>query len=162
MSPHVSSPVRRPSRGTKTERIWAIAEEITRRTGRKAARSAVVKQATAEGYNAGTASTQYNEWSRNYRGAMEADGPAGGGTLGPIALQVKEAGRIVLTAELRTAMGIKEGDTVLAQVEKGELRLFRRDDAIRRLQAKARALVPSGTLVSEELIADRRKEAARE
>jgi bifunctional DNA-binding transcriptional regulator/antitoxin component of YhaV-PrlF toxin-antitoxin module len=93
---------------------------------------------------------------------MEADGPAGGGTLGPIALQVKEAGRIVLTADLRTAMGIKEGDTVLAQVDKGELRLFRRDDAIRRLQAKARALVPSGTLVSEELIADRRKEATRE
>ena len=80
----------------------------------------------------------------------------------PLFLQIKEAGRIVLTAELRAAMGVAEGDTVLAKVSDGELRLYRRDTAIRALQERARQLVAPGTLVSDELIKERRDEAANE
>src|SRR2546423_7188369 len=128
---------RRPMRGSKTGRVWAVADEITQRTGRPATRAEVVSQILAEGGNAGTASTQYNDWKK------QLPRPELGRTrspVGPIPLQIKEAGRIVLTAELRAAMGVAEGDTVLAKVSDGELRLYRRDAAIRALQERARQL----------------------
>lgn len=151
---------RPPARGRKTARVWAIADEISRRTGRKAVRADVIAQVVAEGGNAGTASTQYNRWSKQYRHGV-GDRQTGK-SLGPIPLQIKDAGRIVLTAELRSAMGVTEGDTILAKVSNGELRLYRRDQAIRALQARARELVAPGTLVSEELVEERKREAARE
>jgi bifunctional DNA-binding transcriptional regulator/antitoxin component of YhaV-PrlF toxin-antitoxin module len=154
-------PVRRPTRGSKTGRVWAVADEITKQAGRPATRAEVISQILAEGGNAGTASTQYNDWKKQFpQLAEQTQSPQA--PLGPIPLQIKEAGRIVLTAELRAAMGVAEGDTVLAKVTDGELRLYRRDQAIRALQKRAKQLVASGTLVSDELIRERRDEAASE
>ena len=148
----------RPAKGTKIERVWTIADERTRLTGRVASRADVIAQAVAEGLNAGTASTQYAAWKRSRPPIRSRRGVA----VGTTAIQIKDAGRIVLPAELRAAIGASEGDTLLASVEGGAIKLVRRDDAIRRLQAKARSLVPSGTLVSDELIAERRKESGNE
>jgi bifunctional DNA-binding transcriptional regulator/antitoxin component of YhaV-PrlF toxin-antitoxin module len=159
MSSSKPLPVRRPAHGSKTGRVWAVADEITRRAGRPATRTEVITQILAEGGNAGTASTQYNAWKRQLPARHEKAKRA---PVGPIPLQIKEAGRIVLTAELRAAMGVAEGDTVLAKVSDGELRLYRRDKAIRALQERAKQLVAPGTLVSDELIRERRDEAAKE
>jgi len=149
---------RRPSKGTKIERVWAIADEQTKRTGRLAARKEVISQAVSEGIHPGTASTQHNAWKRQ-QDAVASSLP---GKLGPMAIQIKEAGRIVLPFEMRAALGISEGDTLLASIEGRSLRLRTRDDAVRALQAKARKLVEPGTLVSEELIAERRRSSADE
>lgn len=149
---------RRPTKGTKVERVWMIADERTRQAGRLASRADVIAQAVAEGLNPGTASTQYNAWRRS-----QPVGRTRRGRSAPtVSIQVKDAGRIVLPAELRAAIGVAEGDTLLASAEDGVIKLFRRSDAIRRLQAKARSLVPEGTLVSEELIAERRNESGNE
>lgn len=149
--------IRRPTKGTRTERVWAIADEQTRRAGRLATRAAVIAQATAEGLQAGTASTQYNAWKRAQR---DKDVPVSRSA--PVALQIKEAGRIVLPAELRAALGVAEGDTLLATVEDGALRMQTRLAALRALQEKAKTLVAPGTLVSDELIAERKAAAAEE
>lgn len=149
---------RRPTKGTKIERVWAIADEQTKRSGQLASRADVISQAVSEGIKPGTASTQHNAWKRH----IQKTPPAHSRTVGPLPLQIKEAGRIVLPSELRTALGVSEGDTLLASVEDGKLSLRTRDDAVRALQAKARKLVQPGTLVSDELVSERRQAAAGE
>lgn len=148
---------RRPAKGTKIERVWAIADEQTKRYGRLASRADVISQAVSEGIHPGTASTQHNAWKHH----VQAGAPRRR-TAGPFPLQIKEAGRIVLPSELRAALGVNEGDTLLASVEDGKLSLRTREDAVRALQAKARKLVEPGTLVSEELINERRRAAMDE
>ena len=59
-------------------------------------------------------------------------------------------------------MGIGEGDSVEVEFKDCELRISTRRARIRRAQERVRGLVPPGTLVSEELIAERREEAMRE
>ena len=76
-------------------------------------------------------------------------------------VRVNEQGRIVLPAGLRCQVGIEPGDTVVVQVKGDHLEILTDDAIIARLQALT-AHVPRGTLVSEELIADRRAEALRE
>ena len=77
-------------------------------------------------------------------------------------VHVGEKGRIVIPAAMREALGVKPGDTVEMRFEDYELKVSTRRAKIRRAQASVRGLVPPGTLVSEELIAERREEAKRE
>ena len=51
----------RPSQGTKTGRVWEIADELLARDG-KAPREAVIRACMDEGLNVNTASTQYSYW----------------------------------------------------------------------------------------------------
>ena len=76
--------------------------------------------------------------------------------------QIGEKGRIVIPAAMRKALGIGEGDTVELEFKDHELRISTRCARIRRAQESVRHLAPPGTLVSEELIAERREEARRE
>jgi AbrB family looped-hinge helix DNA binding protein len=76
-------------------------------------------------------------------------------------LRIGPQGRIVIPAPLRRAMGIETGDALLAHAEGGTLVLESRDATLRRLQA-AFSGVREETDLAEELIADRRAEAARE
>lgn len=77
-------------------------------------------------------------------------------------VKLSEGGRIVLPAKVRRALDLKCGDELLVLVEDGEIRLMTRLQGIRRAQ---RLLAPylegRGSLV-DELIAERRAEAARE
>ena len=79
-----------------------------------------------------------------------------------IRTRVGEGGRIVIPAEFRKALGICVGDTVVIGVEEGEVRIFTLQHAIEQAQTWARSFVPEGRSLSEELIAERRAEAARE
>lgn len=77
-------------------------------------------------------------------------------------LQIGAGGRIVIPAEIRSAMGIGEGDIVLARVVDGELRLLSQEAAIRKAQEVVRKHVPEGVSLVDELIAERRADARRE
>lgn len=149
----------RPSRGTATGRVWEIADEETRRTGRLARRADVIGRYQAEGGNYNTASTQYHHWRTHQETKVEAKPVAD-----PIYLQleIKEGGRILLPAEVRAAMGVVEGDVLSAVVTDGELSLMSQDVAIRQIQAMVRKHVPEGVSLVDELIAERRAEEARE
>jgi AbrB family looped-hinge helix DNA binding protein len=76
--------------------------------------------------------------------------------------QIGEKGRLVIPAAMRKALGIKPGDSVELRVEDNEVRISTLRARIRRAQARARRLVPPGTLVSDELIAERREAAKYE
>jgi AbrB family looped-hinge helix DNA binding protein len=76
--------------------------------------------------------------------------------------KVIAGGKIVIPAKLRRALGVKEGDTLVVEEQDGALVIRTRWDALRRLQEEMRKLVPADVDMVEELIADRRREAAME
>jgi len=76
--------------------------------------------------------------------------------------QIGEKGRIVIPSQIREALGIDVGDKVVFRVEDGELRISTLRSRIRRAQRNVRHLAPPGTLVSEELSAERREAAKHE
>jgi AbrB family looped-hinge helix DNA binding protein len=87
------------------------------------------------------------------------------GAGGPTRLRVDKAGRVVLPAAVRRALGIEgEAHLVLTPQADGSARLETFDAVVRRIQAYYMSLPPreDGMLWSESLIADRRAEAARE
>ena len=73
-----------------------------------------------------------------------------------------EGGRILVPAAIRRAMKLEKGDTVLLELHGDELRVRSAAAAMRRLQEALREKVPAGLSLVEELIAERRAEAARE
>ncbi len=70
-------------------------------------------------------------------------------------------GRLVIPAYLRKALQIKQGDRLLARQEDGALVLERREAIGKRLQDRFRH-IPSGVSLADELISERRAEAAKE
>lgn len=62
----------RPKAGTKTGRVWEIADKLSADSGEPVARKAVLDAAMAEGINAATAATQYGRWRRYYGLGKEA------------------------------------------------------------------------------------------
>lgn len=76
--------------------------------------------------------------------------------------KIASGGRVVIPAEYRKALGLRDGDEVTIRLEDGELRLYNQAQAVRRAQAIVRQYVPEGVSLADELIADRRHEAARE
>jgi AbrB family looped-hinge helix DNA binding protein len=76
--------------------------------------------------------------------------------------KIVEGGRIVIPAKFRRAMGIDKGDTVWLELHGDELRVRPARSALRRIQERLRPFAPQGRLISDELIADRRIEAAGE
>jgi AbrB family looped-hinge helix DNA binding protein len=70
-------------------------------------------------------------------------------------------GRLVVPARLRRKLGLSPGDVLVARAEDDRLVLERRSAALGRLRARLAGLPPDVSLV-DELIAERRAEAARE
>jgi AbrB family looped-hinge helix DNA binding protein len=81
---------------------------------------------------------------------------------GVVAARLDAEGRIVIPAEYRKTLALKEGDDLLVYLEGDSLRLTSRDAAINRIQAEVKRLVPPGVSLVDELIAERRREAERE
>jgi AbrB family looped-hinge helix DNA binding protein len=74
---------------------------------------------------------------------------------------IREGGRLVIPASYRKALGLKPGDEVLLSLEDGEIRVVSTRQAVARAQTLVRRYIPKGRKLSEELIKDRREEAAR-
>lgn len=71
-------------------------------------------------------------------------------------------GRLVVPSLMREALHLHVGDRVLLRVEDGELRVIPQAEAIRRAQRLVAQYIPSSVSLVDELIADRRVEAAKE
>ena len=74
-----------------------------------------------------------------------------------------ERGRLVLPAEVRERLRIQPGDRLALIVDPdGTIRLQTRTVAIQNLRGSFKHLTTPGRLASDELIAERRREAAKE
>jgi AbrB family looped-hinge helix DNA binding protein len=69
---------------------------------------------------------------------------------------------VVIPAEYRHALGIRPGDQVRIELQDGHLRLSTREMALKWAQERVRRYVPAGVSLADELIRERREEAARE
>jgi AbrB family looped-hinge helix DNA binding protein len=76
-------------------------------------------------------------------------------------LKLGQNGRMIIPAELRHSLDLKEGDELLVTVEGKRLVLETEAALLERLYATV-GEPPKGKLVSDELIRERREEAERE
>jgi len=78
-------------------------------------------------------------------------------------LSIDNQGRVMLPSWWRKKAGVKSSTQLCAAVtEEGALVLETREQGLRRARALVRKYIPDGVKLSDELIADRRTEAARE
>ena len=74
-----------------------------------------------------------------------------------------KGGKIVIPAELRREFGFKEGDTLVLEREGGGIAIKSYDQVVREVQATFKAMLGNRSRsMVDELIAERRAEAARE
>jgi AbrB family looped-hinge helix DNA binding protein len=79
------------------------------------------------------------------------------------AVKIIDGGKLVIPAHMRRAMGIAGGDTVLVELlPENELRVRPLSAAVRRAQAIVRDSIKGDRSLAEELMRERKQEAARE
>ena len=71
-------------------------------------------------------------------------------------------GRVLLPAEMRAAMGLEQGDVITGWLKDGELRMHSYLHGLRKIQTEAASMAKGTVRASDELIAERRAEAAKE
>jgi AbrB family looped-hinge helix DNA binding protein len=71
-------------------------------------------------------------------------------------------GRVVIPVAVREALDLRPGDEVIMRVDDGELRLSTRRQALARARRMIRHYIPDDEDLTQSLIEDRRREAARE
>ena len=76
--------------------------------------------------------------------------------------KIAAGGRVVIPAEFRRALGLRDGDAVTLRLIDGEVRIMSVRESIRRAQEIVRQYVPRGRSLADELIAERRCEARLE
>ena len=79
-----------------------------------------------------------------------------------IKTRLGKGGRVVIPAEYRKKLGIEPGDEIIVSFKDGEIKLTTIKEAVRRAQEIVRRFVPEGVSLVDELIQERRREAARE
>ena len=149
----------RPRPGTRTGRVWEIADEITREQGRCAERREVIDRYAAENGNRNTAGTQYQYWKKHHDEPRNAATPAPPEQLRdvePQPLKVSSDGRVLIPLEMREAMALGEDGRVTACVESGELRLVSPAVSVRRIQARMQKLKKPGENIVDQFLAERR------
>jgi bifunctional DNA-binding transcriptional regulator/antitoxin component of YhaV-PrlF toxin-antitoxin module len=78
-------------------------------------------------------------------------------------LRVDNQGRVMLPASWRRRAGVEPSTELCAAItEEGALVVETREQGLHRARALLRKYIPEGVKLSDELIADRRAEAARE
>ncbi|MDE2904345.1 MAG: AbrB/MazE/SpoVT family DNA-binding domain-containing protein [Chloroflexota bacterium] len=71
-------------------------------------------------------------------------------------------GRVVIPAAYRKALEVDEGDYIVMQMDGDELRVVNDEKEFARVQEMIASYVPEGVSLVDELIAERRREAAAE
>jgi AbrB family looped-hinge helix DNA binding protein len=79
-----------------------------------------------------------------------------------VSVKLEKSGRILIPAAIRRELGLKEGSELLLRPNDAGLQVSTRQQAIKRVQAQLRKYAPRGRLLSQELLDERREEAARE
>ena len=77
-------------------------------------------------------------------------------------VKIVEGGKLVIPASMRRELGIGAGDTVMVDIDNGELRVRSVSKALERARAILRRHIPEGVNLADELRADRRAEAEHE
>ena len=80
----------------------------------------------------------------------------------PKRVTIGPGGRMVIPSEFRKTLGVQRGDQVVVDLKDGDLRVRSLDAVVERAQALVRRYVPDDVSLADELIEDRRAEAARE
>jgi AbrB family looped-hinge helix DNA binding protein len=78
------------------------------------------------------------------------------------ALRLDKHGRILIPVAIRRRLNLHAGSRLLVKVENGALRMETREHTLERIRARLRNFIPENRNLSEELLAERREEAARE
>lgn len=76
--------------------------------------------------------------------------------------KVTEGGRIVIPASMRKALGINVGKSVTLTLNDDGLRISTRENAVKRIDDLMKGKIDPTRSVVDELIRERRKEAANE
>jgi bifunctional DNA-binding transcriptional regulator/antitoxin component of YhaV-PrlF toxin-antitoxin module len=85
------------------------------------------------------------------------------GTMNEFTLKLDKQGRVMLPSSWRREAGVHSSAILRAVVtDEGALRLETPEQGLRRARSLVRKYIPEGINLSDELIADRRREAARE
>lgn len=147
----------RPGAGTKTGRVWEIADELTRENGRRARRQEVIARYRAENGNANTAHAQYQHWKiwHEQEGAPADPPSASPGDIKPQTLKVASDGRFLVPAAMREAMLLDHEGHVTARVEGGELRVASPAVAVKQAQSRLRKYRKPGESVVDQFLAAR-------
>lgn len=75
---------------------------------------------------------------------------------------LNESGRIVIPVSIRKLLGVQPGDEIILLVENDEVKLTTPRRRMERAQQLFEQYAGSGARLSDELVADRRKEAVGE
>lgn len=150
----------RPAQGSRTGRVWEIADAMFAEQGAMPSGRAVVDAYLAEdpGRNEGTGFTQYSHWKR-----ARLSGPPGpaAAVASRQRVTVGGDGQIVLPAAMVAAIGLRPGEAAIVSlgdyltVEPAARALARAREIVRRFDRGTGSPV-------DELLAERRTEAARE
>lgn len=76
--------------------------------------------------------------------------------------RIGAGGRIVIPQPMREALGVKEGDDLLLEIDESGLHVRSVRHAVKRAQQTVAKYVKPGRSLAAELIAERRREAERE
>ena len=95
-------------------------------------------------------------------GQMDSSAPDTPGNIESKTLQVARNGRVVIPAEMRSAMLIDTTGYVTASVVEGELRILSPKSALLKAQKVVQEKTSGVASLADELIAERRAEAQRE
>ena len=103
------------------------------------------------------------ERQQSFSPAAEAETPEAASLSASRAkVKVGPGGRVVIPAPMREALGIGEGDVLVATLDVNGLRLTTMGSALAYARSIVRDAAASGGSWADELIADRRREAERE
>jgi antitoxin PrlF len=76
--------------------------------------------------------------------------------------RIEGKGRVVIPASFRSALGLKIGDEIDLRIEDNEIRMSTLQSRLAKSRQRLRKFVKPGRLLSDELIAERRRAAMNE
>lgn len=150
---------KRPKAGSLTERVWAIADDFVKKTGKMPTSKEVVTEYAKQGGKEGTGSVQYSHWKHEYmqrRNGIEFRDAKTVDTISSVKLNIEPNGRFVIPKEFRSGMKLDGSGTVTAKLVDGELRIISPQAAILKSQKKLKPLKRDGESIVDEFLAERR------
>lgn len=109
--------VTRPSAGTQTGKVWAIADAISTANNRPAKRSEVLEAGQKENINPATITTQYGQWRRFYGITKEATAEPGDAAAKPAKGKKAKAPTEGSTSEQLEQSNERSAEAIAAQAE---------------------------------------------